>query len=83
MSDENGSGFARSSRDLEQELWEVYEEVSDFEDAVVRASMRMQALGLMVKIRSAGERVKPQTDDKGEDLALRLARERVNGKVLR
>jgi hypothetical protein len=75
-------GASRSSRDLEQELWEVYEDVRDFDDPVVRAGMRMQALGLLVKIRSAGDRVKPQ-EDKREDLALSLARERVNGKVMR
>lgn len=62
-------------------MWEVYESVSDVDDALAKASVQLKALDLMVKIRSAGEKVKPGDAVQSADDAVKQARAAVNGKV--
>ena len=61
-------------RDLEEELWEVYNAIGD--DALDQVDRRLKALELLVKIRSAGQKVKPAEETAAE------ARE-ITAKVLR
>jgi hypothetical protein len=65
------------SRDLEQELWRVYDSVASVDDVLAKANVQLKALELTVKIRSAGDKAKPHGDP-AKDTALQNARRAVN-----
>lgn len=71
-------------KDLETELWGVYETLSDLEDEGERARLKIQALGMLLKIRVSGDKGKTPDEDTVDDQALAKAREAVNnGKARR
>ena len=58
-------------RDVEQELWKVYSNLTT--DSLDIADRQLKALERVVKIRSAGEKVKP-VDGKGDRATVDAAR---------
>ena len=65
-------------RDVEIELWKVYERLEDMEEVADRAALELKALELVVKIRSSGEKVKPAAAA-GADSSVQKAQATVNG----
>jgi|APGre2960657404_1045060.scaffolds.fasta_scaffold658699_1 hypothetical protein len=67
-----------SKRDLEEELWSVYNAIGD--DALDQVDRRLKALELLVKIRAAGQKVKPDatTDADAAAITAKVLR-KING----
>lgn len=66
-------------KDLERELWSVYDSLTGVDDAVKKAELQLKALDLVAKIRVAGQKVKPGEDTGDIDPAMASARAQVNG----
>lgn len=65
-------------REVEKELWKVYDRLDSIPEAAERAALELKALELVVKIRSAGEKVKPAASA-GPDSSVRKAQAAANG----
>jgi hypothetical protein len=67
-----------TKRDLEEELWSVYQDIGA--EGLEQVDRRLKALELLVKIRSAGQKVKPEatTDTDSQAITARVLK-KING----
>lgn len=71
-------GIGEPQKDLETELWAVYSRLESLDDEKDKATLELKALELIAKIRSQGEKVKPN-DAATSDSSLAKARATANG----
>lgn len=63
-------------KDLEEECWKVFDAIGA--DKAEDVDRRLKALDLLVKIRSAGQKVKPEQQESEARAAARSVVERLN-----